>query len=196
MKKKRNVIIASIILAIFIVIGVVCFVIFRDNNKLTIAEQKWVNDNTKTVLNINVINSANVFGSNGEGVFYSFLNDFSKKYNLNVNPVTFSDKAKYSGITFNCVNMISDNDVIFYEYSYVLVGAKDKVILGSDDLKGKNIGILASDLSYLSGYLDTTGVNFKQYDTKDDLLKGMNAEVNYLMVPMYYYLDKIGRAHV
>ena len=65
MKKKRSliVIVVSVIVVIAICIGL--YFILSDENKLTVAERNWINENINSVQNINVINNANVFGKNG-----------------------------------------------------------------------------------------------------------------------------------
>lgn len=191
MKKKHN-IIAIVIIAIVLIVGsLIAYHFLKDENKLTVQEQKWVNDNSKNVLSVNVINNANIFGRDGEGVYYKFLADFGKEYNLNLNPITFNDSPKSTGITFTQKKSLDSKDKVFYEDDYVLIGLKDETIAKQTDLKNKSIGILASDLSYISDYIDSSNMNFKQYDTKENMLKGFGSEIQYIMVPMFSYLDTI-----
>ena len=107
-KKKTKVIIAVIILVIFIIIGVVVYNILRDENKITSAEKRWINDNSAKVQNINVLNNENVFGYNGEGVFYDFIEDFEKAYDLDLNPVTFNHGDAINGVSLAVVNEINN----------------------------------------------------------------------------------------
>ena len=89
MVKKVRLIFASFLgIIIITIVSLVVVHILNDENKLTVEENKWINNNLSTVLNVNVINDLDIFGSGGTGVFYDFLNDLGKEYNLKINPVT------------------------------------------------------------------------------------------------------------
>lgn len=191
MKKKKNIIIIIAIVVIAIIASISVFLILSDKNKLTVLERNWINDNTNKVQNINVINSANVFGKNGKGVFYNFLEDFSKEYNLKVNPITYNSGNTPSGISLGIKNTITDNDIVFYIDHYVLISKENTIMSSLSDLSGKKIGILTKDMSYVSKYLTNIGkINFTSFDKVDSLFKE-KSEVDYIVVPLMEYLDRI-----
>ena len=86
-KKVRLIFILFVGIIIVAVASLVVVNILNDENKLTVEENKWINNNLSTVLNVNVINDLDIFGKSGAGVFYDFLNDLGKEYNLKINPV-------------------------------------------------------------------------------------------------------------
>ncbi len=192
MKKKKNIIIIIISVVIVALIAGLLYILLNDKNKLTVAERNWVNESIGTIQNINVINNINVFGKDGSGVFYDFIDDFEDEYELTINPITFNAGSNPSGITFNQKTDVSDSDIIFYTDHYVLVSKTDDYVATEEDLNGKTIGILASDLTYVSKYIKkASNVSFTQFETKDELLLSMNEDSNYMLVPLMEYLDVI-----
>ena len=114
MKKRKSVIVIIASILVVIALAIILYFILNDKNKLKVLERNWINDNINTVQNLNIINNANVFGKDGEGVFYSFLEDFEDEYGLTINPITFNNGSNPSGITFNIKKEINDNDIVFY----------------------------------------------------------------------------------
>ena len=83
MKRPKKVVIWTLILIIFAFFSFsFIYQIVKDETRLTPAESEWVNDNLNKVLNVSVLNDTNVFGYDGTGVFFDFLNDFTENYNL------------------------------------------------------------------------------------------------------------------
>lgn len=189
MKKKRSIII--LIIGIIIIAGIIAvlFNFLNDANKLTVEERNWINDNINTVQNINVINDTNIFGKDGSGVFYDFLNDFSGEYEMTINPITYTDGNKPSGLTFGTSQTVAKNDVVFFKDHYVLVGKKAESIYSQDDLEGKTIGIVSSDLTHISKYV--SGITYSQTESKAALYEAFAGELEYIMVPLTENLDTI-----
>ena len=89
MKKNKKLIISfSIIGVVLIIAAIIVINLLKDDNKLNILEKQWINNNNKIVYNIGVKNNSNIFGQDGNGVFYDFINDFSNEYNLSINCCT------------------------------------------------------------------------------------------------------------
>ena len=192
MKKKKSIIIiiVSILLVIGITVGI--YFILNDKNKLTVAERNWINNNIGTIQNINVVNNVNVFGKNGSGVYYDFIGDFETEYGLDINPITFNEGSNPSGITFGVKKSIGENDILFYTDHYVLVSKNNDIISKEENLNGKSIDILSSDLSYVSKYIKkASNVSFKQFDSVDEMILDMNENETYMLVPLMEYLDTI-----
>lgn len=190
MKKRKNIIIVIISVLVVIVSAVVLFNILNDKDKLTVVERNWINDNIGTILNINVLNNANVFGKDGSGVYYDFLNDFKDEYSLSINPITFNSGNNPSGITLGVKYNVDSKDKVIYKDHFVLVSKNNDVISTISDLNGKEIGVVGSDLSYVTKYIKTNAT-FKQYETKDELVKEMKDSLSYMLVPLTDYLDII-----
>lgn len=192
MKKRKSVIIIVLSVIVVAVIAVLLYFILNDKNKLTVVERNWINDNISTIQNINVVNDANVFGKNGSGVFYSFIESFESEYGLTVNPITYNIGTNPNGITFGVKNKASEDDVVFYADHYVVVGKSSENIATEENLNGKTIGILSSSLTYVSTYLkNSSNVSFTQFETEDELLQAMGSTINYMIVPLMEYLDTV-----
>ena len=140
MKKRKNIIIVIISVLVVIVSAVVLFNILNDKDKLTVVERNWINDNIGTILNINVLNNVNVFGKDGSGVYYDFLNDFKDEYSLSINPITFNSGNNPSGITLGVKYNVDSKDEVIYKDHFVLVSKNNDVISTISDLNGKEIG--------------------------------------------------------
>ena len=192
MKKKKNIIIIIISVIVVAIVASLLYVLLNDKNKLTVSERNWINENIGTIQNINVINNVNVFGKDGSGVFYDFIEDFEDEYELSINPITFNVGSNPSGITFNEKTEVSSKDIVFYIDHYVLVSKTNDIISSEEKLNGKTIDILASDLSYVSKYIKkASNVTFTQFETKDEMLLDMNTDGSYMLVPLMEYLDVI-----
>lgn len=192
MKKKKNIIIIIISVIVVAIVASLLYILLNDKNKLTVAERNWINENIGTIQNLNVINSVNVFGKDGSGVFYDFIEDFENEYELSINPITFNVGSNPSGITFNEKTEVSSKDIVFYTDHYVLVSKTDDIISSEEKLNGKTIDILTSDLSYVSKYIKkASNVSFTQFETKDEMLLDMNTNGSYMLVPLMEYLDVI-----
>ena len=192
MKKKRSLVVIVVIAIVVILLAVGLYFLLNDENKLTVAERNWINENVNTLQNINVVSNANVFGKNGEGVYYQFLEDFSEEYDLTINPITFNVGNNPAGLTLGLKNSVDENDIIFYEDHFVLVSKNPEIVAESADLSGKTMGILSSDLSYVSTYInDVANISFTQYENTDELFAAMEEELNYIIVPLTQYIDTI-----
>ena len=192
MKKHKKLIITIISIILVLAIGSTIYLLLRDENRLTIKERNWVDENINTIQNVNVKNNINVFGKDGVGVFYDFLNDFSKKYNLQINPITFTNEDSKNGLTFGVKTNINDYDLVMYKDHYVLLGKNYEIINNIEDLAGKKIGVLSKDLEIVSNYLN--GINdlaLSQYETKDTLKEAFNEEISYVICPLIENLDEI-----
>ena len=192
MKRKRSLLVIVISVVVVIILGILLYNILSDENNLTVSERNWINENINSVQNINVINNANVFGKNGEGVFYDFIEDFEAEYGMDTNAITFNAGANPSGLTFGSKTSVTENDVVFFEDHYVLVGTDDEKLSDATDLSGRTVGILTSDLSYVSRYInDVTNVSFTQYETTEELFNALGSDINFVVVPLLQYLDTI-----
>ena len=192
MKKHKSTIIVIISIILLAIIGIVLYILLNNSNKLTVMERNWINNNVNTLQNINIVNDANVFGNSGSGVFYDFLNDFSKEYSLTINPITFNTLDISSGISLGVKKSIEDNDLVFYTDHYVLVGKNSENINNLNIMVGKPIGILNSDLSIVSKYMNNTNLTITQFENKEALYNALaNEEISYFIVPRILYLNDI-----
>lgn len=193
MKNKKSIVVVVIVILVLIVGGVITYNILTDDSKLTNAEQKWINANINTVHNINVLNNVNIFGNAGSGVFYEFLNDLEKEYKLQLNPVTFNYGELMSGITLGVKTQLGNNDKVFYQDHYVLVGRKSEVLAKYRDFANKKIGVVSSDFAYVSSFLNNVNqINLTSMENREELLANFeDKKIDYIIVPLTIYLDEI-----
>lgn len=185
-KKVRLIFISFVGIIIVVLASLVVVNILNDENKLTVEENKWINNNLSTVLNVNVINDLDIFGKSGAGVFYDFLNDLGKEYNLKINPVTYTSKEENITSGFIATNTKNDKFVEFYADNYVLL-KKDYIYYNNiEAIKGIKIGVLKSDADYIKGYFnEDKNIEFKSFDTYEALKENFNKDLDYIMVPKY-----------
>ena len=193
-KRKKRIIIGGILLLIGILVGIVIYNSLKDKNKLSVADKAWLNQNSGTVQNVLVVNDVNVFGKEGSGVFFDFIDDFMKQHNLTINSISYDVNTPQSGLTFKVDNKLDKDDLIIYKDHYVLVGKKNDSLKELNDFSGKKIGIKGTDLSYISPYLsEISNITFVQYDSSEILIKALaeEIEINYILVPANEYMHYI-----
>ena len=185
-KKVRLIFISFVGIIIIAIASLVVVNILNDENKLTVEENKWLNNNLSTVLNVNVINDLDIFGKSGSGIFYDFLNDLGKEYNLKINPVTYTSKDENITSGFITTNTKNDKFVEFYADNYVLL-KKDYVYYNNiEAIKNIKIGVLKNDADYIKGYFNADkNIEFTSFDTYDALKESFNKDLEYIMVPKY-----------
>lgn len=192
MKKKKNtafIVLIGIILSIgfFMVI----YRILQDENQLTVTEKRYITENKSSLISINVVNDANVFGSAGTGVYYEFLEDIEEEHGLEFNIITSSVHSPVSGLSLAKSTSLPQNANVFYIDHYVLVSKTSKFYEDVSNIK-ETIGILTKDVSLISNYQKSSSLTVKNYNTKQELLKGLeDDECTHILVPMMEYLDTI-----
>ena len=198
MKKK-------IIIFIPILIAIVTFVIIYRyyNNEdattsLTVVEKKWVEDNKKKAVDFEVINDYPLYGMNGSGVFFDFLNDFEKNVGLEFNKIPYLKESSPSTNSYRIRVLdneteLSKKDLLIFVDNYIAIGKEYQRINKISDMKNIIFGTFDKDSDELSYYLKSgTNLSFKQYTTIDELYTALdNGEVNMIIVPNIMYLDKI-----
>ena len=192
MKNKKKFILLFVLLAIIIAIGSGLFIYFRNPNKLSASEKRFLADQATSIQNINVLNNVDVFGESGEGLYYDFLDDFSHEYGIDVNPVAYNLGETVSTTSLSASNILNDNEAVFYKDHYVLVGKNYEYISSLEKLDDKKIGVLNENMSYVTSYLNTSKT-LVSYDTNDALLEAFKEQqdIQYIIVPLHLYLNTI-----
>ena len=197
--KKKLLIILPILVVVVVFIGVYFYYNREDaKTSLTVNEKKWVMDNDTTMIDVNVINDYPLYGLNGEGVFFDFLDDFEKNVGLEFNRMAYSknnDLDKNDAYSFRILNNedeLSNNDLLIATDGYIAIGKKYMRINKVSDMSNITFGVFNSDTAELSYYLKTgTNLAFKSYNTIDELFSALdNDEVGMIIVPNIMYLDK------
>lgn len=198
MKKNKKIKITLIIvIAVLLIIGFFVYNYFRDENKLTYSEKEWINNKASTVINVNVLNNVNVFGNEGNGVFFDFIKDFSKEHNLSINERSFQlGDEKSNDISFDVKKVTNDKDLILYVDHYVLVSNNNEIITDVDNFLTKKVGIIKSDEEHINKYINNK-LNYELLDNKEELMAAFsgdlekNQNVDYILIPQNEYIDYI-----
>lgn len=188
-KKKTTIIVfAVIIFIVFAFFGTLYYITSTVNN-YTFAEKKWINENASKSLDVYVEPNLPIFSSNGSGVFNDYVRALKDDTNLTLNII--STEANDT-IKLKNKNDITDKDVVIYKDHFVVVGQIDSVNKLTD-LNNKKIGVLSSDAETISYYLtEYKSISLTEYDDVEDLMAYyQNDEIDYMIIPMYKYLDRI-----
>jgi len=200
MKKRNNKIIVLVLVGIIFAVSLCIFILnyTKDDSSFSILEKKWINDNTKNIIDVSVYNDIPVFGKNGKGVIFDFLDDFTDKYGISFNKVSYSSgsSSNLKSTSFKILNSGSDlgeNDILIYEDNYVLVSKEDYSVDKVIDMNNLSIAILSSDIGPISNHLtDASKISYVQKVTIDDIKTAFkNNEVSYAIIPYNMYIDFI-----
>ena len=196
MKKK-------LIIIIPIIIAVVAFIfVYRYYNKedatttLTVREKQWVQEHADQTYDFEVVNNYPLYGTNGSGVIFSFLEDFEENIGLEFNRIPYLKESKTSidGFRIRILDngdKLKDTDLPLFNDNYVAVGKTYRRINSIKDFKNVTFGIFKEDSSEISYYLKSgTNLSFKTYDKIEDIYKALdNDEVDMVIVPNIMYLN-------
>lgn len=200
MKKKNNKTIILIIIGIFFVVlfGIFILNYSKDDASFSILEKKWINDNTSNIIDVSVYNDVPVFGNKGNGVIFDLLDDFTNKYGINFNKVSYlsNSSSNLKDTAFRILNSdsrLSDNDILLYEDNYVLITSNEDNIDRISDIDGISVAVLSSDIGLVSGYLsEAKKISYVSKDSIEDIeLSIKNNEVEYAVIPYNMNLNFI-----
>lgn len=196
-KKKRNTIITIVIIAIIIIVGGVIFFLnySRSDSSLTIVEKKWITNNTNNVVDINIYNDIPVYGYNGSGIIFDYLNYFTNKHGINFNKISYFDNEELESKDLSFLALsndeeITENDILFYRDHYVILQSDTSNYINLGDID--KLGVLTSDKEVIKNYLNNDKITYVEYENIDKLIEGYtNKEINYLILPNVRYMDDI-----
>ena len=196
MKKK-------LLISLPIIIAIVAFVIvYKYYNKedktttLTITEKKWVEEHSDQEFDFEVINDYPLYGLNGTGVIFDFIDDFEKNIGIEFNKISYlknqdSTSTSYRIRILNDSDKLSEKDLPLFNDNYVAIGKEHQRINHIKDMKNIKFGLFEEDEQEIIYYLKS-GTNLS-YSTYDDIIKLYEAldnnEVNMIIVPNIMYLN-------
>lgn len=197
--KKKALIIFPLLVVIIVFVGVFIYYNREDaKTSLTVNEKKWVLENDTKMIDINVINDYPLYGLNGEGVFFNFLDDFKDNVGLEFNKIAYSkdaeleDNDSYSFRVLDNEEELSNDDLLIATDGYIAIGKEYMRINRVSDMSNITFGVFKDDAAEISYYLKSgVGLAFKSYDTIDELFQALdNNEVGMIIIPNIMYLDK------
>ena len=187
-KKTMLIVFSMILLFIFGFFGTLYYLTSTENS-YSFAEKRWINENNSKTFEIYVEPGLPVFSKDGQGVFYEYLKVLKEDTGL-----TFEISTTNNNIGLKMVNKneINDSDIVFYKDHFIVAGKLDSVN-NLNDLFNKKVGIITSDKNVISYYLtEYNNINLKDYKDYDALSDAYySKEVEYVIIPMYKYLDNI-----
>ena len=194
---KKIIIISIIVLTI----GTIAFGVYtrNKNNKngvFSILEKRWIEKNVSKVIDIGIINDLPLFGDEGDGVFFDFVNDFEKETNLKANLIPYSSNKTLSESKYyfemSSKSKLNDNELSFYEDNYVIISKDTEKVRKFDDLQNSVIGVLDDDINTIKEYLkDNKTIVYNTYTDIDSIVKALNEnDIKYAVVPNNLYIDK------
>ena len=196
MKKKLLIILP-------IVIAVVAFIfVYRYYNKedktttLTITEKRWVEENHDKEFDFEIVNDYPLYGLNGVGVIFDFIEDFEDNIGIEFNKISYLKTEEPTGKSFririlNNDDELTDKDLFLFNDNYVIVGKQYERINHIKDIKNKKIGVLKAEEEEIMFYLK--GASNLSYATYEDVPAMYDAldknEIDMLVAPNIMYLN-------
>ncbi len=196
--KKKTLIILPLLVVVIVFIGVFIYYNREDSRtSLTVSEKEWVDENNNTMIDVSVVNNYPLYGLNGEGVFFDFLNDFEQNIGLEFNKKAYlkenqPEEGSYSFRILNNEEELTSNDLLIATDGYIAIGKEYQRINNIRDFSNVTFGIFKNDAAEISYYLKSgSNLAFKSYETIDELFAALDSdEVSMIIIPNIMYLDK------
>ena len=195
--KKKLIIIIPIIIALLTFVFVYRYYNKEDKTTtLTVREKQWVQENKEKTYDFEVVNDYPLYGLNGEGVIFRFLDDFEENIGLEFNRIPYLKESETSTDSFRIRILdnnqkIGKNDLSLFNDNYVAVGKTYQRLNSIKDFKNITFGVFKEDASEISYYLKSaTNLSYKNYDDIEDLYGALDKdEVDMIIVPNIMYLN-------
>jgi len=202
MKKnnKTNKIVILSIIGLILTISVVIFVLnyTKDSSSLSILEKNWINNNANNIIDVSIYNDIPIYGQSGEGIAFSYLEEFTNSYGIEFNKVSYVEnntenlkKVSFRILDYN-TNLTDDDIEIFKDY-YVIVSKDNSVLNNIHDLNNIKLGTLQNDLNNVKYFLDEAeNITYTSYESIEEMIKKVDSkEIDYIAIPKTKYLDEI-----
>ena len=109
--KANKLIILSIIGLIF-TISIVIFVLnyTKDSSSFSILEKNWISNNSNNIIDVSVYNDVPIYGKQGEGIIFSYLEEFTKSYGIEFNKVSYiqNNEENIKNVSFRILDFNKD----------------------------------------------------------------------------------------
>lgn len=145
--KKKLIIIIPILIAIITFVVVYRYYNAEDETTtLTISEKKWVQENSDTTVDFEVVNDYPLYGMSGEGVIFDFLTDFETNIGMEFNKIPYLKNSTTTTDSYRIRILdnnekLTDNDLELFTDSYVAVGKTYERINYIKDMKNITFGV-------------------------------------------------------
>lgn len=196
-KNRKKLIIFIVAIALILFIALFFIYYYHESSILDSNDKKWLSENDKKVIDIEVFNDVSVFGVNGNGVIFDFLDYVTGETNLQFNKIPYSKEGSPTGNSYRIEfidgsSSLSSNQIFLFEDNFVAISKKETKINKLSDFSGYTVGVLNKDESNVSYYLKSVGdIKYDAYDDYSHLFNALDEEkVNYIIVSNIMSLDK------
>ena len=194
--KRQNTIITIVVVALLLVGGGFLFFLKygASDNGFSILEKKWITDHANKVVDVDVYNDIPVYGYNGSGVIFDYLNYLTQEYQIQFNKISYYTKsAKMDGdmsfLVLDSDDNISEYDILMDEDNYVVISFKDEHSIRIEEIE--KVGILKADEEEIQKYLGEEKET-SVYEDMDALAEALKSqEISYALVPGLSSLSQI-----
>jgi diguanylate cyclase (GGDEF)-like protein len=196
--KKKILLIALPLILLAAIIAIAISVNKSNNEKgvFSLLEKRWIEKNKNTTVDVSVLNDIPIFGEDGEGVFFDFLNDFSKETGIKFNMVPYkfgaTPESKYS-FEMKSNSNLKDSELLFYSDEYALVSKDNKRVKKITDLRNVTIGTLETDVDAIrSSFEDNDSIIYNSYNNIDSIIEALQAnDIVYAVIPKTLYINQV-----
>lgn len=198
--KKRNTIITAVVIALIILCSATYLFLnySPDEESLTILEKKWITDNANKIVDVNVYNDIPVYGYNGEGIIFDFLDYFTETNQIRFNKISYytTSEMPNNSISFQVINhdaLSKEQDIVLYQDHYVILSKESSDTISLDNTF--TLGILENDKDIAKNYFNKS-ITIKEYENIDKLLNALDIEdeeekIDYILLPNLSNMDDI-----
>ena len=197
MKNKKKFIIFILLIALIVFIALFFIYYYHESSLLDSGNKKWISENGKKVIDIEVFNDVSVLGMAGKGVIFDYLDYVTDETELQFNQIPYLKEEKTKGNTYKIEILdgsqeLTSNQLLIYEDNYVAIAKKSISINNISDFSGYTIGVLENDVANVSYYLKSAkDIKYNNYKDYDSLFKALNDnEVNFVIVSNILSLEK------
>ena len=199
--KKNNKANKIVVLSIIGVLLLVCLIVFilnytKDSSSFSLLEKNWINNHKNGVVDVSVYNDVPIYGEDGEGIIFSFLEEFTNSYDIQFNKVSYlqNNNNNLKNVSFRILDYsttLSDNDILMYHDYYVIVSKDNNSINEITELTNQSVGVLDSDISNVRYFLnDADGIKFTSCKDISEMISYLEDDtISYMVVPNNLYLD-------
>lgn len=197
MKNRKKIFLGIVLIAVSLFIALYFIYVYSEPNILSSKDKKWISENNKEIISVDIINDIPLYSQDGEGIAFQFLDYVTEQSTIEFNKITYlknshSLSGDYSFEILDGSAKIASNQLLFYTDSYVLISKQDTEMNSLKDIEGLTIGLLKDDSANISYYLSSVNnIKYFNYGTDDVLFKALDDnEVNAVIVPNIMYLNK------
>ena len=201
--KKNNKLNKIIILSMIGLIFTISLIIFilnytKDDSSFSILEKSWINNHKSNIIDISVYNDIPIYGQEGEGLIFSYLEEFTNSYGIEFNKISYlvSGEKNLKDASFRILEnnaTLSEDDIELFRDYYVIVSKNKTTINDISDLKGLSLGVLDNDINNIKYYLnDGKDIKFVSCSSVTEMLNYLKSnDFEYMAIPSNEYLNII-----